>query len=42
MLIEIDEDRDSDLIKVLREWMRKRHQMKIDEEQRQLEACGRG
>ena len=36
MLIEINEDRDSDLIKVLREWMRKRHQMKIDEEQRQL------
>ena len=36
MLIEIDEERDSPLVRRLREWMRRRQELKRDEEQKQL------
>ena len=36
MLIEIDEDHDSPLMRRLREWMRHRQELKREEEQKQL------
>lgn len=36
LLIDVDEDHDSELMKQLRDWMRRRQEMKREEEQRQL------
>lgn len=39
LLIENDEDKDSSLMRMLREWKRRRDALKLEEQQRQLSEC---